>query len=105
MLSRGAMGFSHNGHFDGGRRIDSLAGTRTITTLRNDPIASPKNPRMTRNGAMGIGARAYGPPPGPTRLRAAPPRGDQGWTVERNFNREPRSSSTGASPNVDASGS
>jgi len=41
MLSRVAMGVWHSGHFEGGRSSDSSEGTRTMTTLTNEPITSP----------------------------------------------------------------
>lgn len=38
---------SQAGQREGGRTIDSSRGTRQITTLRNDPISSPKTPQTT----------------------------------------------------------
>src|SRR5690349_11460190 len=51
-LSQGAIGVSHEGHFDRGATTDSLRGTRQITTLRNDPITRPKIPATTATNAV-----------------------------------------------------
>src|SRR5437016_11231079 len=50
MLSRARMGVPHVGHAEPGRTIDSLRGTRWITTVRNDPKARPATAkRITAN--------------------------------------------------------
>src|SRR3981081_2213383 len=41
ILSRSANWVPQLGHLDRGRTIDSLRGTRWMTTLRNEPTASP----------------------------------------------------------------
>ena len=52
MLSRGEIGASHCGHLEGGRRTDSPEGTRTITTFRNEPTASPKRASSGSRSAL-----------------------------------------------------
>ena len=47
MLSRCRIGRSQPGQCDGGLMTDSPRGTRQITTLRKDPIISPKSPHST----------------------------------------------------------
>src|SRR3954447_25039300 len=52
MLSRFAILISHAGQCDGGRTIDSLRGTRQITTFRNEPMTSPYKPLIAATSAV-----------------------------------------------------
>ena len=64
MLSRGAIGVSHDGHADGGWTIDRPTGSRAATTFRKLPTASPgtnataaSNARPSSiDAAFGVGA-------------------------------------------------
>jgi len=47
------MGVSQAGHALGGRTIDAPLGTRQTTTLRNDPMSSPKAPHRTASRITG----------------------------------------------------
>src|SRR4051794_1014021 len=52
MLSRLAIFVSQPGQCDGGVTIDSLRGTRQITTLRNEPMTSPYMPLIAATSAV-----------------------------------------------------
>src|SRR6266542_4353396 len=51
MLSRASMVAPQCGHADRGATIDSLRGTRWITTERKDPNTKPKTAKMTARAA------------------------------------------------------
>src|SRR4051794_29182166 len=59
-LSRSAIGVPHVGQALRGRTTDRPAGTRTITTLRNEPISSPTSTAETTT-KIATG-RSAGPP-------------------------------------------
>src|SRR5207237_764657 len=52
MLSCGAIGASHDGQCDAGCTTDSFLGTRQMTTLRNEPMMSPKTPQIVATSAV-----------------------------------------------------
>src|SRR5205085_9599000 len=52
MLSCGAIGASHDGQCDAGCTTDSFLGTRQTTTLRNEPMISPKTPQIVATSAV-----------------------------------------------------
>jgi hypothetical protein len=53
-LSRAATGWSHSGQRERGATTDSFRGTRWITTLRNEPTASPSTPQATASSAITV---------------------------------------------------
>ena len=57
-LSCQAIGAPQDGQRDPGRATDSRRGTRWMTTLANDPAASPSIPATTRR-RVGSWTRAY----------------------------------------------
>ena len=62
MLSRGRIMAPHRGHDDRGSTIERFAGTRSTTTVRNEPKARPASanvdPTTTVTPSLGY------PPPG-----------------------------------------
>src|SRR5438105_14069142 len=73
-LSIGATGASHCGQCDGGRTTDWRSGTRWMTTLRNEPTASPTRPHTIATNAVTAATLTLVPRPivhpGPRRDRA-----------------------------------
>src|SRR5438445_1585206 len=64
MLSRFAILASHAGQCDGGLTIDSLRGTRQITTFKNEPMMSPYTPLIAATSAVTTGKGRRGAMPG-----------------------------------------
>ena len=75
-LSRQAIGVSQAGQRDPGRTTDSRRGTRWMTTLANEPAASPSSPasEATARGLM-VGSLAYCQP-----VAVNAPVGALGWS-------------------------
>src|SRR3954469_6983036 len=63
MLSRSPIGWPQAGQALRGRTTDFPAGTRTMTTLRNEPMITPSRPTTTISTAWPGPLRSTGTPP------------------------------------------